>query len=237
MEGPDADRATLIDSWRRAPDHRAGRSRERDAEVIGDTEKRMLAVLLEFTQRGEQIEGLQQITDAIGLSAKSRTSVILNNLEKEGFVKFDRTIGGRMKPETIRLSNVEQACPVPVLGQVAAGKPLLSNIDGDTEFIPLPARYVRGPQIYMLKVRGDSMTGDGILDGDLVIVDHGEEPRDGEIAVIRIGEEDAVIKHIWREDGSIRLVSSNPAFGPQIYYESDLPIVQGKVIGLVRWPT
>ena len=93
----------------------------------------------------------------------------------------------------------------------------------------------------MLEVRGDSMIGDGILDGDYVIVDHSQKPREDEIAVVLIDDE-ATIKHIKYEGTSIRLVSSNPdksnpEFWDQTYNESDRPSIQGKVIGLVRWPT
>ena len=80
------------------------------------------------------------------------------------------------------------------------------------------------------------MIGDGILDGDYVIVDRDQEVKDDEIGVVLIGEE-AAIKHVWRGANSIRLVSSNPAFDDQNYDESDFAEIQGKVLGVVRWLT
>ena len=214
--------------------------------MIRSTEIRALAVILSYTERGEQIPSQEQLAQELGLLAKSRVSTVLANLEKEGFIKRKETKTGKKQTRSVSLEKMHRARPVPVLGRVAAGQPLLANGDDLIEFVPLPARYVHGTEIYMLEVRGDSMIGDGILDGDYVIVDHSQQPRENEIAVILIGEE-ATIKHIKYEGTSIRLVSSNPdssnpdssnpEFDDQIYDESDRPSIQGKVIGLVRWPT
>jgi len=209
--------------------------------VIRSTEIKALAVILSYTERGEQIPNQEQLAQELGLSAKSRVSAVLANLEKEGFIKRKETRTGKKQTRSVSLEKMHRARPVPVLGRVAAGQPLLANGEDLIEFVPLPARYVHGTEIYMLEVRGDSMIGDGILDGDYVIVDHSQEPRENEIAVILIDDE-ATIKHIKYEGTSIRLVSSNPdksnpEFKDQTYDESDRPSIQGKVIGLVRWPT
>jgi repressor LexA len=203
--------------------------------VIRSTEIRALAVILNYAERGEQIPNQDQLARELGISAKSRVSTVLANLEREGFINSDKTATGRIKTRTIRLNKMQHTRPVPVLGRVAAGQPLLGNGDDIIEFVPLPARYVRDTEVYLLEVHGDSMIGDGVLDGDYVIVAHDQEPREGEIAVVLIGEE-ATIKHIRYEGDSIRLVSSNPEFADQIYHKSDRPSIQGKVIGVVRWP-
>jgi repressor LexA len=210
-------------------------------EVIRSTEIRALAIILSYTERGEQIPSQEQLAQELGLLAKSRVSTVLANLEKEGFIKRKETRTGKKQTRSVSLEKMHRARPVPVLGRVAAGQPLLANGDDLIEFVPLPARYVHGTEIYMLEVRGDSMIGDGILDGDYVIVDHNQKPRENEIAVVLIDDE-ATIKHIKYEGTSIRLVSSNPdssnpEFRDQTYNESDRPSIQGKVIGLVRWPT
>lgn len=209
--------------------------------MIRSTEIKALAVILSYTERGEQIPNQEQLAQELGLSAKSRVSAVLANLEKEGFIKRKETRTGKKQTRSVSLEKMHRARPVPVLGRVAAGQPLLANGEDLIEFVPLPARYVHGTEIYMLEVRGDSMIGDGILDGDYVIVDHSQEPREDEIAVILIDDE-ATIKHIKYEGTSIRLVSSNPdksnpEFKDQTYDESDRPSIQGKVIGLARWPT
>lgn len=206
--------------------------------MIRSTEIKALAIILIYTERGEQIPSQEQLAQELGLLAKSRVSTVLANLEKEGFIKRKETKTGKKQTRSVSLEKMHRARPVPVLGRVAAGQPLLANGDDLIEFVPLPARYVHGTEIYMLEVRGDSMIGDGILDDDYVIVDYSKHPRENEIAVILIGEE-ATIKY---EGTSIRLVSSNPdrsnpEFDDQTYHESDRPSIQGKVIAVVRWPT
>jgi repressor LexA len=203
--------------------------------VIRSTEIRALDVIIDHAERGEPIANQEQLARELGIAAKSRVSAVLAKLEKEGFIKADRTSTGKIKTRTITLNKMQHVRPVPVLGRVAAGQPLLGNGDDVIEFVQLPARYIRETEVYMLEVHGDSMIGDGVLDGDYVIVAHDHEPSEGEIAVVLIGEE-ATIKHIRYEGDSIRLESSNPQFADQIYDESDRPSIQGKVIGVVRWP-
>jgi repressor LexA len=199
------------------------------------TELRALALIRDYVERGEQIPNQQQFARELGISAKSRVSQVLANLERERFIDSVKTSTGKMKTHTISLNKMQRMRPVPVLGRIAAGQPLLANADDIIEWIPLPSQNIPKTEVYMLEVRGDSMIGDGILDGDYVIVDHNEKkPRDDEIAVVLIGEE-ATIKHIRYEGKSIRLISSNPEVTDQRYEESDRPIIQGKVIGVVRW--
>jgi repressor LexA len=208
--------------------------------VIRSKERELLAVLIGYMERGQKFPAQRQLAKDIGLSAPSRVSALLKNLETEGFIRRSATRTGRKQTGSISLERMGRARLVPVLGRVAAGQPLLANSDDLTEFLPLPERYVRGSEIYMLLVSGDSMIGDGILDGDYVIVDRSQQPREDDIAVVLVGEE-TTIKHVKREGNSIRLVSSNPdssdpRFRDQIYDESDRPTIQGRVIGVVRWP-
>lgn len=207
--------------------------------MIRSTERRALAIIREYAERGDEIPNQEQLARELHISAKSRVSEVLANLEREGFIESDKTSTGRMKTRTIRPTKMQDMRLIPVLGRVAAGQPLLSNADDIIENVLLPRRYIHENEVYMLEVHGDSMIEDAILDGNYVIVAIDQEPREGEIAVILIEEEGgATIKHIHREGDSIRLVSSNPdksEFRDQIYDESNRPKIQGKVIGVVRW--
>ena len=81
------------------------------------------------------------------------------------------------------------------------------------------------------------MAGDGVVDGDYVIVTHGSEPHDGDIVVVRVGgpdDSEAIIRRVWHEGTTIRLESSNPDFAPLILRADDSPIIEGKVIAVVR---
>lgn len=202
--------------------------------MLRPAELRALTLILDYTQRGEQIINLEHFARELGISAKSRASALVANLERQGYIRCERTATGRIQTRSIRLADMQPTRPVPVLGRVAAGQPLLANREDVVEFVPLPAYYVRGEEVYMLRVRGDSMIGDGILDGDYVIVTPDPRPQDGQIAVVLIGDE-ATVKHIHYEDASVRLKSSNPSTPDQVYGESDRPRIQGRVIGVVRW--
>jgi repressor LexA len=206
-------------------------------EIASPAELRALTVILNYAESGEQIPNQEQLARDIGISAKSRVSEMLASLERKGFITSDKTRQGKIKTRTIRLNKMERTRPVPVLGRVAAGRPILADGDDIMGFISLPSRYVRDTNVYMLKVQGESMEGDGICDGDYVIVAPDQELRRGDIAVVLVGGEEATVKHVYYEGEKIRLKSSNPHFKDQVYGESDRPVIQGKVIGVIRWPT
>jgi SOS-response transcriptional repressor LexA len=130
---------------------------------------------------------------------------------------------------------------VQVLGKVAAGEPIL--IDGeDVEDLPLPTRYADRTDIYALKVRGESMTGSGLLTGDYIIVVRGSDWNNGDMVVVSFpgddGEHrDATVKLWRRRRGIISLESTNPRIGPIILKPDLDAVVEGKVIGVQRWRT
>jgi repressor LexA len=199
------------------------------------TQRGVLTLILECTLSGEPLPSLQGIADRLGLKARSNVSRALAKLEEKGFIECERTPHRYIKTRTVKLAKMAQARPVPLLGRIAAGKPILADGDELREFLPLPARHVRGDEVYMLEVRGDSMTGDGIRDGDYIVVAAGPEFKDGDICAVLIDNDEATVKHVYHANGGVRLVSSNPAVGPTFLEEKDYPIIQGKVIGVIRW--
>lgn len=120
---------------------------------------------------------------------------------------------------------------VPIVGRVAAGEPVFAqeNIEGWIVVDDMPAIA----PLFALRVRGDSMTGAGILDGDLVVVRQQSDADDGDTVVALVDDEDATVKRIKRRGGMIHLVAMNPAFGP-IVVSGDRVRVQGKVVGVRR---
>jgi repressor LexA len=118
---------------------------------------------------------------------------------------------------------------IPVVGTVAAGKPILAVEDCE-EVFPLPQEFLAGGDGFMLRVRGESMIEDGIKDGDLVVVRRQQTVDDGEIAVALVDNE-ATVKRFYRENGHIRLQPANSTMEP--IFVDDASIV-GKVVGLVR---
>jgi len=125
----------------------------------------------------------------------------------------------------------EQGNEVLLVGEVAAGQPTLAEEDA-SDNISLNSLF-RGRYLSMLKVTGDSMIGDHIIQGDYVIVNSDAECKDGEMVVVVVKGE-ATVKRLWRQDGGFRLESSNPQYEPIIVEHDDQSILQGKVIGVVR---
>jgi repressor LexA len=198
------------------------------------TELRALEVITACAERGEPLSTYAELAAAIGLSSRSRVSELIARLEKEGLIEVRRSTTGRVRTGTIRPAGLRPSRTVPVLGRVAAGVPILAQTDDLVDLVSLPADRARGAEVYMLEVKGESMIGDGILEGDHVVVAVDSCPAQGSIAVVLIGEE-ATVKHVYYERDALRLKSSNPAFPDLVYGPEDNPVVQGRVIGVVRW--
>lgn len=199
------------------------------------TQRKVLSLILELAASGDPLPGQQEIAEMLGSKTKSNVGRALNKLEEKGFIEFDRTPKGYIKTKTVRLAKMAKARPVPLLGRIAAGKPILADGDELREFLPLPAQYVSGSQVFMLEIKGDSMIGDGILDGDYVIVSSDAEIKEGDICIVLVENSEATVKHVYRQENAMHLVSSNEAFDPIIVTDQESPVIQGKVIGVTRF--
>lgn len=149
-------------------------------------------------------------------------------LEKTGHLTRGR--GAR----SIGIADQPQAVSVPILGQVAAGKPILAeeNILGT---LALDRSVIRGGQVFLLKIKGDSMTGAGILDGDYVLVKAQAQAENGEIVVAMV-EDEATVKRVFHRGDKIVLQPENPAHQPMTFSQKDTLRILGRVMGVVRFP-
>lgn len=124
-----------------------------------------------------------------------------------------------------------QALMVPIVGNIAAGEPILAD-QNISEYFPLPSNiYSTSSSLFILKVKGTSMIDVGIFDGDYVIVEQCETAENGEI-IAALLEDSATVKRYYRENGIIRLQPENKEMEP-IIVEGDIRIL-GKVVGLFR---
>ena len=180
--------------------------------------------VLRFIENRIEADGvaptLQEIADAFGFRSTASAQKHIAHLEKKrGLV----LAGG--PPQRVA------AAEVPLYGVVAAGSPIESI--PDDESVSVPADFLRSGSHYVLKVRGDSMIGDGVHDGDLVVVQQAETAADGEMVVARVADE-VTLKRIYRErDATVRLQPSNPDL-PTLTVAADQVHVQGVVVGLLR---
>lgn len=167
---------------------------------------------------------------AVNLKSTSSVHSHLETLEKNGYIRRDPT-----KPRTIEIIDDNfnltrrEMVNVPVVGQVAAGQPLLA-VENITGYFPIPAEYLPNEETFMLNVKGNSMINAGINDGDQIIVAKRPVANNGDIVVALVNDS-ATVKRFYKEDDYIRLQPENDTMEPIIVDDCD---ILGKVIGLLR---
>jgi len=177
---------------------------------------------------------LKEIAACFGLASPNAARDHVLALERKGFLKRtgDKSRALSLDP-ALRAAAATAPRGWPLVGVVPAGSPVLAeeNFEG---YVDLNELFGRGDGTFLLKVRGESMTGAGINDGDLVVVRHQEVVASGEIGVALVGGE-ATVKRLFHESGSWRLQPENPAMDPIRVWDGDPEFrVAGKVIGVVR---
>jgi len=185
---------------------------------------------------------VREIGEAVGLASPSTVHAHLANLERAGLLRRDPT-----KPRALELVGHRRTAPagsepthvepefrrLPLLGQIAAGAPLLAEQNVEDE-IAVPEPLGRRAD-FLLRVRGDSMIEAGILDGDTVVVQRAQDAQNGDIVVALVGDDEfadeATVKTFYRDGNRVRLQPENAALEP-IY--ADFVQVLGKVTGVFR---
>lgn len=174
---------------------------------------------------------VREICDAVNLRSTSSVHSHLETLEKNGFIRRDPT-----KPRAIEIMDDDfnlmtrrEVVNVPIVGTVTAGEPILAEQNIEDTF-PIPVEMLPNKQIFMLKVRGDSMINAGIFSGDQVIVAQQSTADNGDI-VVALLDDSATVKRYYKEHGHFRLQPENDTMSPIIVDKVD---ILGKVIGLMR---
>jgi repressor LexA len=205
--------------------------------MLTERQQEIWNYLVEYVDQHGYPPTVREIGEHVGLASPSTVHAHLANLERAGLLRRDPT-----KPRALELIGRERAEPapqpaesdalsLPLLGEIAAGGPLLAeqNIE---DYLPMP-KSTKGD--YLLRVKGESMIGAGILDGDLVIVQRAQDARNGEIVVALAGDDEstdeATVKTFYREQGRIRLQPENPALEP--IYAKHVQVL-GRVVGVFR---
>jgi repressor LexA len=174
---------------------------------------------------------VRDICSAVNLKSTSSVHAHLESLEKNGYIRRDPT-----KPRTIEIIDDNfnltrrEMVNVPVLGQVAAGEPILA-VDNITGYFPIPSEFMPNEETFILTVKGDSMINIGIYNGDQIVVEKCNTAENGEI-IVALLDDSATVKRFYKENGHIRLQPENDFMDPIIV---DDCMILGKVIGLMRW--
>jgi len=177
---------------------------------------------------------VREIGEAVGLASPSTVHAHLANLERAGLLRRDPTKPRALEltGRTEKLRSTADAYRLPLVGEIAAGGPLLAEQNVE-DYVGVPD--VCGPGDFVLRVKGDSMVDAGILEGDYVVVRRQQTAQDGDVVVALAGEDEsadeATIKRFFRERGRVRLQPENAVMEP-IY--ADHVQILGKVIGVFR---
>jgi repressor LexA len=196
--------------------------------------------LVDYVDRHGYPPTVREIGEAVGLASPSTVHAHLANLERAGLLRRDPTkpraldlIGHRRESRAAEPVAEVESEKLPLLGQIAAGGPLLAeeNID---ERMAVPEPLGRRAD-FLLRVKGESMINAGILDGDIVVVQRAQDARNGDIVVALVGDDEsadeATVKTFYREGNRVRLQPENDSLEP-IY--ADFVQILGTVTGVFR---
>ena len=215
----------------------------RDGERPVDLTKRQQEIfdfIKTYSARTGYPPTVRDIGKAVGLASSSTVHAHLSNLEKAGLLRrdpskpralelLDRAVAGARDTAESAMRSVVGPAGLPVVGQVAAGAPVLAE-ENIEEYVQVPPVAGGEEGEFVLRIKGDSMVDAGILEGDYVVVRTQDTAADGEIVVALVGEE-ATVKRFFRETDHIRLQPENARLQP--IRSSDVRVL-GRVVGLFR---
>ncbi|MBF6130675.1 transcriptional repressor LexA [Nocardia brasiliensis] len=205
-----------------------------DTSRLPERQQRILATIRDWVVRHGYAPNSRQLGDAVGLRSSSSVSKHLNSLEEQGFLRRSETMS---RPIDVRMflqasaprETNEDSVAVPVVGDIAAGTPILAEEHSD-DVVTMSRQLVGRGTVFGLRVRGDSMIDAAICDGDIVVVRKQNEAHSGEIVAAMI-EGEATVKVYRRRNGHVYLEPRNPAY--QVI-DGDEAVVLGKVVSVMR---
>lgn len=173
---------------------------------------------------------VREICEAVDLKSTSSVHSHLETLEKNGYIRRDPT-----KPRAIEIIDDNfnltrrEVVNVPIIGNVAAGQPLLA-VENIESYFPIPVEFMPNAETFMLNVKGESMINAGIYDGDQILVQKQSDAHNGDI-VVALVDDSATVKTFYKENGHFRLQPENDTMDPIIVEDCQ---ILGKVFGVFR---
>jgi repressor LexA len=206
---------------------RAKSSGKEGVSMLNERAREIHAFIQRFRRERGSSPTIREIGEQFHISSTNGVRYYLNLLEKSGFIRRNRRISRGIGPVGAPAGGA-----IPVLGQVAAGRPILAE-ENWSGSLDLPGMFGETERLFALRVRGDSMIGAGIMEGDHVIVHKQEEARAGEIVVALLDDE-ATVKYYQPRRGRIELEAANPAYKPIVVGADSNFRVLGTVRGVIR---
>lgn len=198
--------------------------------AITPTQQRLLDILHTHQREYGEAPLLEEIAQALGIRSRGVVHRHLQALQAAGLIEIEprRRRGIRLCGDGAAAEGDDAA--LPLLGRIAAGRPIEAVADQQT----LDLRCLAGPNRYALRVQGESMIEAGILDGDTVIIEAAESARAGEIVVALLNGGEVTLKYYYpRPDGSVVLAPANSRMEP-MRFAADQVSIQGRLVGQVR---
>ena len=195
-------------------------------------QKQILEFISEFGEQHGYAASQKEIAKHFGFKSLGTVQNYLVRLERQGALR--KAWNSKRGMEVITPDLTSQAVPLPLLGRVAAGRPIEAVQFAET--LDVPASMIRGGQNFVLRVSGSSMIEDGILDGDYVVIRKQDVANNGQTVVALIGNE-ATIKRYYRKGTRVELHPANPAFEPLVIdslVESNEFKIEGVLVGVIR---
>jgi repressor LexA len=206
------------------------------SEDITERQRQILVVIEQHQRERGYPPSVREIGSAVGLTSPSSVHAHLATLQRLGYLQRDptkpRAIEVRWDPMSGAAVERRPVRHVPLVGDVAAGADVLAH-ENITETMPLPADLTGDGDLFMLKVRGDSMIEDGILDGDFVVCRSQPTATKGDVVVAGIPGEEATVKRYEAVDGQIVLHPANARLTPMRYAPDEVQVF-GKVVTVLR---
>jgi repressor LexA len=206
------------------------------AETLTERQRKILHVIERSMQERGYPPSVREIGEEVGLNSPASVHNHLATLQKMGFLRRDPT-----KPRAIEVrfdTNSEVAMErrpsrhVPLIGEVAAGTDVLAQ-ENVEDLIPLPTDFTGEGELFMLKVRGDSMIEAGILDGDFVVARQQNVAENGDIVVAGIPGDEATVKTYKRTSKGITLLPANGSYEPMMFGPDEV-VIFGRVVTVLR---
>jgi len=192
-------------------------------------QKEVLSFIADYLRSHSYPPTIREIADHYSISVKGAHDHI-TALKKKGHIRQADKRPRTMELTSARLEDNSWLVEVPILGSVAAGAPLLAEENFDGNIVLHRSMLKKNKKYFALKVKGDSMSGAGILEGDMAIIEKQNTARNGEIAVAVI-DEAVTLKRFYKESTRVKLQAENPAYKP--IYSQDVKIL-GRLSGIIR---
>jgi repressor LexA len=199
-------------------------------------QREVLEIIEQHTRQHGYPPSVREIGEAVGLTSPSTVHAHLAALQRRGYLRRDptkpRAIEVRWDPNSDAVADRRPVRHVPLVGDVAAGTDVLAH-ENIEELLPLPVDFTGEGELFMLRVRGDSMIEAGILDGDYVACRAQSTAENGDIVVAGIPGDEATVKTFTTQGERVVLVPANPRLAPMEFDASDVQVF-GWVVTVLR---